>query len=489
MKKIFISLFIILAITTPLFLGIQKKTEAVVQKIESISLIKSDKSSSNKWNWEFNIVTSGTTDTSKMVIDIYKGRTKVFSEQKDIRSNFLDYITGYQLEDNTTYNIFFGIARSNPVAQKMYTGKTGTAGQNTSPIITSIDPINGIISTTTTITGSSFTGATEVSIGSTKVSDFRFIDDSKIAFEIPEGSTNGKITVKTPNGQAVSSQIFIIKTIDDEIKITGDEIATTSTEYNLLAPIGTLTQAPKNIGEYFNIIFKIAIGLCAVLAVIMIVIGGVQYMGDESIFGKTEAKKSITSAILGLIIALGSYALLNTINPDLLGRGGVNIGQVSAGIEEEDVPLTSNDVFVSGQKTEECTSGIINANTINGNIPTCGTLKTNIEKLILDANKAGYKIFGYGYRSKEKQEKLREKNCGGKSNIYNINAKCNPLTAYPGKSRHENGLAVDFTCDGSTIRSRDNKCFIWLKNNANKSEYGELKNLQKEPWHWSIDGK
>jgi hypothetical protein len=61
----------------------------------------------------------------------------------------------------------------------------------------------------------------------------------------------------------------------------------------------------------------------------MIVIGGVQYMGDESIFGKTEAKSKIFSAVLGLIIALGSYALLNTINPDLLGKKGLKIETVS----------------------------------------------------------------------------------------------------------------------------------------------------------------
>lgn len=102
--------------------------------------------------------------------------------------------------------------------------------------------------------------------------------------------------------------------------------------YTLLAPIGKLTVAPDNIGDYFNTIFLIAIGLCGALAVIMIVIGGVQYMGDESIFGKTEAKSKIMSAILGLLIALGAYALLNTINPDLLGKKGVNIKQVSAAI-------------------------------------------------------------------------------------------------------------------------------------------------------------
>jgi lipoprotein-anchoring transpeptidase ErfK/SrfK len=104
-----------------------------------------------------------------------------------------------------------------------------------------------------------------------------------------------------------------------------------SKTYSLLAPIGKMEVAPDNIGDYFNTILKIAIGLCGALAVIMIVIGGVQYMGNESIFGKTEAKSRIFSAILGLLIALGAYAILNTINPDLLSNS-IDIGQVSGGI-------------------------------------------------------------------------------------------------------------------------------------------------------------
>lgn len=119
--------------------------------------------------------------------------------------------------------------------------------------------------------------------------------------------------------------------------------------YKLLAPIGKLTQAPTDIGSYFNTIFNIALGLCAVLAVIMIVIGGVQYMGDESIFGKTEAKDRITKAIFGLLIALGSYALLNTINPDLLGGRGVTIKSVSAEIAgDTDAPIGGINSLPSG---------------------------------------------------------------------------------------------------------------------------------------------
>lgn len=125
--------------------------------------------------------------------------------------------------------------------------------------------------------------------------------------------------------------------------------------YTLLAPIGDITTAPDNMGDYFNTIFTLAIGLCGVLAVIMIVIGGVQYMGDESIFGKTEAKSRITSAVLGLLIALGSYALLNTINPDLLGKGGIKINSVSATIDPEvhgDTPqAATNGKYCNGKYT------------------------------------------------------------------------------------------------------------------------------------------
>ncbi len=131
----------------------------------------------------------------------------------------------------------------------------------------------------------------------------------------------------------------------------GASPSTDLNSYTLLAPIpglGTTVQT-NSIGDYFNKIFLVAIGLCGVLAVIMIVIGGVQYMGTESVFGKTEAKGRIFAAILGLFIALGAYALLYTINPDLTGQNGLTIDQVSVDIDQDvaessPVPLTSNQI-------------------------------------------------------------------------------------------------------------------------------------------------
>jgi hypothetical protein len=73
-----------------------------------------------------------------------------------------------------------------------------------------------------------------------------------------------------------------------------------------------------DIGKYINIMIKIVIGLAAVLAVVMIVMGGMEYMTSELISSKESGKSKMTNAILGLIIALGAYALLYTINPDIL---------------------------------------------------------------------------------------------------------------------------------------------------------------------------
>ncbi len=72
------------------------------------------------------------------------------------------------------------------------------------------------------------------------------------------------------------------------------------------------------LGTYLNLMIKIFIGICAVLSVVMIIIGGVEYMTSELVHTKEAGKERITHALLGLVIALGAYALLYTINPNLL---------------------------------------------------------------------------------------------------------------------------------------------------------------------------
>jgi D-alanyl-D-alanine carboxypeptidase len=50
---------------------------------------------------------------------------------------------------------------------------------------------------------------------------------------------------------------------------------------------------------------------------------------------------------------------------------------------------------------------------------------------------------------------------------------------------HERGLAIDFSCNGTLIRTRSSACSQWLADHA--GAYG-LYPLASEPWHWSVDG-
>jgi hypothetical protein len=119
--------------------------------------------------------------------------------------------------------------------------------------------------------------------------------------------------------------------------------------YNLLAPLpdgngGTMNTfdptGDNKIGVYLNLIIKLFIGICAVLAVIMIVWGGIEYMTSELISGKEAGRERITNAIFGLILALGAWTLLYQINPNLLNTNLSSLKDVTVEIDlkSEDIP-------------------------------------------------------------------------------------------------------------------------------------------------------
>ena len=98
----------------------------------------------------------------------------------------------------------------------------------------------------------------------------------------------------------------------------------------------------NNIGAYLNLMLRIFIGICAVLSVVMIVMGGVEYMTSELISSKEAGKERITGAIFGLLLALGAWTLLNQINPDILKSDLSSVADVTVSVElaQNDVPQT-----------------------------------------------------------------------------------------------------------------------------------------------------
>lgn len=124
---------------------------------------------------------------------------------------------------------------------------------------------------------------------------------------------------------------------------------------------------------------------------------------------------------------------------------------------------------------------------VGGSITVAGSISVNVQALLDDAAADGVMLCGGGYRNPEEQIQLRMAHCGTSNYaIYQMPAsQCSPPTAIPGTSMHEQGLAIDFTCNGGGTVSTGDECWDWLQ--ANAAGYG-LYNLPSESWHWSTNG-
>ena len=77
--------------------------------------------------------------------------------------------------------------------------------------------------------------------------------------------------------------------------------------------------SPSDFPGYVQAIYKFGIWTVGIAAMLMISIGGFMYLTSAGNTSKTgQAKEIITDAIIGVILALVSYLLLYTINPDLV---------------------------------------------------------------------------------------------------------------------------------------------------------------------------
>lgn len=83
------------------------------------------------------------------------------------------------------------------------------------------------------------------------------------------------------------------------------------------------------IGEYIGAVYRYALGAAAIFAIIMIMIGGVQYMlGGANPEMVGQAKSRMTNAVTGLILILSAYVILYTVNPSLTSFKALQISSV-----------------------------------------------------------------------------------------------------------------------------------------------------------------
>ncbi|MBI4132155.1 MAG: hypothetical protein HY474_00815 [Candidatus Sungbacteria bacterium] len=85
---------------------------------------------------------------------------------------------------------------------------------------------------------------------------------------------------------------------------------------------GVKSQQGRDVSNYLSQIYIWFLGFVGIAALFAITLGGVMYMFSGANITKTEqARKWITNAIWGIILAAASFLILNTINPDLVTHG------------------------------------------------------------------------------------------------------------------------------------------------------------------------
>lgn len=92
-------------------------------------------------------------------------------------------------------------------------------------------------------------------------------------------------------------------------------------------PLEPLPGQPANgqaltFAQYVGNIFTISIVIGGMIAVVVLVFSGITYMVSEALPQKDWGKRKMRQALWALLILLGSYLILSTINPNLVNLGG-----------------------------------------------------------------------------------------------------------------------------------------------------------------------
>ncbi len=147
---------------------------------------------------------------------------------------------------------------------------------------------------------------------------------------------------------------------------------------------GEITVTGQTIANYIRAIFVYFIWIVGILAVVMVTYGGIRWVGAAGNPGRiNDARSIVNNSLIGLIIALTSVVLLNTINPDLTKFQGITIASVSQeqldflkDIKTSAGPFSQcSNTKVAGQPSQVCSGPTVGAGP-NGDV-TAGCLDLN----------------------------------------------------------------------------------------------------------------
>ena len=146
-----------------------------------------------------------------------------------------------------------------------------------------------------------------------------------------------------------------------------------------------VTIAPGSLAVYLQTIFNYVIGAAIALAVVMIIYGGVVYATTDAAGKKEEGKTIVTDALYGLALALGSYLILNTINPELLNFD-LDVGKLNR------VSVATGTVVAVDRLLVQAESSIANGGPVNVGSITVGSGGCAPASIQASAQRGGYNL-------------------------------------------------------------------------------------------------
>lgn len=265
---------------------------------------------------------------------------------------------------------------------------------------------------------------------------------------------------------------------------------------DICTPVSSVTLANTVAGMY-----KFIAGIAGIAAVIVMMAGGYVWLFAGGNASKvTEAKSLITSAVLGLFLVLGSYMILNLINPELIklksldnitGIKSISVGQkavseiCTSGARNEMIGKLITEKKISDASQVKCGfigeykpgSECINVYCPgqNGNLGTTDIclIRSNAEGKFIRgdcASKISARISG-----------TTEGDGSVSVSAYSDNKKCGEITDYSTVGASKIGQLCGITTDPSF-----NSCYF--VNQENKSAELNVWDNTKQPIEYKLEG-
>lgn len=213
-----------------------------------------------------------------------------------------------------------------------------------------------------------------------------------------------------------------------------------------------LTGEAGDASAVFNALFKLAITIGAMLAVFMFIWGGLQMITARDSAGSVGAGKTkMTNAIMGLLMLISTFVVLNTINPQLTslalfkGANGEDISRLEAAPRGSQ-PITSKgalkneysgntrkfceDYFKSGEEEKDAENICLIYKDSSGN-NELSNIKQNLKSTLLGTEKR-YCPRGVLEDGCYKSHHLCGKGCTERDIVRTAMAKDGSITLYQG---------------------------------------------------------